>query len=79
MCGDFISTGIASIINNSMSSSTFPDMMKTVRVIPIYENGDKDDPGNYRPISILPTISKKFERHIANQVQSYFKKTNILH
>ena len=79
MCGDFISTGIASIINNSISSSTFPDMMKTARVIPIYKNGDKDDLGNYRPISILPTISKIFERHIANQVQSYFKKTNILH
>jgi len=54
-------------------------MLKKARVIPIYKNGDKDDPGNYRPISVLPTLSKIFERHIATQIQSFFEKTNIIH
>jgi len=78
-CGDLITPCIASIINNSIWSGMFPDMLKAARVIPIYKSGDKDDPGNYRPISILPTISKIYERHIANQIQNYFSNTNILH
>ncbi|XP_062612182.1 multiple epidermal growth factor-like domains protein 10 [Saccostrea cucullata] len=35
------------------------------------ENGDHADPGNYRPISILPTLSKLFEKHIANQLREF--------
>jgi len=34
---------------------------------------------NYRPISILPTISKIYERHIAAQIHEYFKRTNVIH
>lgn len=78
-CGDFITPCIASIINNSIMNGIFPDSLKTARVLPLFKLGCKDDPSNYRPISILPTISKIFERHIANQVQDYFHSTNIIH
>jgi hypothetical protein len=37
------------------------------------------NPSNYRPISILPRVSKIFEWHIANQIQFFFRKTNIIH
>jgi len=48
-------------------------------VIPIHKGGDEDDPNNYRPISILPTISKVFERHISNPLQECFNKYDVIH
>ena len=70
-CGDTITKCIASIINNSISSGIFPDKLKEASVIPIFKSGMKDLAENYRPISILPTISKIYERHIAAQIQEY--------
>ena len=72
-------TCIASIINNIISSGTFPDTIKTASVMPMLKSGIKDLAENYRPISILPTVSKIYERHIASQLQDYFSSTNVLH
>ena len=78
-CGDYITPAIAHIINNSILHGVFPDSLKIANVIPIFKQGEKTDPCNYRPISILPTISKVFERHIAGQIHKYFKYTDMLH
>ena len=78
-CGDCITPAIASIINNSIQEGIFPDKLKEASVIPIFKSGDIDDPCNYRSISILNTLSKIFERHIALQLQYFFKKTGIIH
>ena len=39
----------------------FPDEWKVARVIPLYKSGQRNIPGNYRPISVLPAISKIME------------------
>lgn len=78
-CGDYITPIIANIINNSIKKGIFPECLKSARVLPIYKSGDKNDPSNYRPISILCTLSKIFEKHVAIQLQDFFKKTNIIH
>ena len=70
---------ISSLINKSIELGIFPSRLKEAYVLPLFKSGAKDDPNNYRPISILPTISKIFERHVANQLHSYFDKTDILH
>ena len=49
------------IINQSLETGIFPNAFKTSKVIPIYKKGDKANLKNYRPISMLPTISKIFE------------------
>jgi len=67
-CGDTITTCIAAIINNSISSVIFSDKLKEASVIPIFKSGMRDLAENYRPISILPTISKIYERHIMAQI-----------
>ena len=67
------------MINNSIKHGIFPDPLKNARVLPLFKSVSKKDPGNFRPISILPTLSKIFERHVANQLQSFFQETNILH
>ena len=78
-CGDCITPAISKIINTSITHGSFPHALKEAYVIPIFKGGVKSIPGNYRPISILNTISKIFERHISNQLQHFFKTTNILH
>ena len=45
----------------------------------MYKSGSKSDPNNYRPISILPTISKIFERHINKHLMSYLNKYSLIH
>ena len=66
------------IINQSLETGIFPDAFKTSKVTPLYKKGDKTDLNNYRPISILPTISKVFEQVIHVQLYDYFCKNNLL-
>ena len=47
-------------------------------MIPLYKKGDKNFEGNYRPVSILPVISKIFERTAFNQIDNYLSKNNLL-
>ena len=79
LCKYQLAQPLAALINNCISSGIFPDKLKIASVIPLHKGGSKEDPNNYRPISILPTLSKIFERHIANQLNKYFLKANILH
>ena len=58
--------------NNSLSCATFPTSMKYADVIPIHKKDDKTDKENYRPISILPNLSKVYERLMYNQIYPYF-------
>ena len=78
-CGDFITAPIASLINKSIETGIFPDDLKIASVIPIHKGGGKDDVNNYRPISILPTLSKIFERYIVTELQLFLHKTNVIH
>ena len=48
------------------------------RVIPLYKNGRRNLPGNYRPISVLPTISKIMERILYNQLYVYLTEFGLL-
>ena len=73
-----ISPIIACIINKSFSCGIFPDSLKIAKVIPIPKTGDRSDVSNYRPISILPTISKVFEKAAYAQLYDYFSINNIL-
>ncbi len=52
---------ITHIVNLSLKTGIMPDMCKIAMVTPIFKTGDKEDPGNYRPISILPMLGKTLE------------------
>ena len=58
MAAHILAPSIAFMINKSIDTALFPSQLKLAKVFPIYKNGSKCDPSNYRPISILPTISK---------------------
>ena len=60
-------------INNSLKESTFPDELKQSEVIPVYKKLDPLQKENYRPVSLLPHISKVFDRVIYNQINSFME------
>ena len=57
---------------NSLSCAAFPTCMEYTDVIPIHKKYDKTGKENYRPISILPNLSKVYERLMYNQIYPYF-------
>ena len=73
-----IACPLTHIINCSLNNGIFPSLLKIAKVIPIYKKGSPCDVGNYRPISILPVISKVFESIVNHQLVIYFEKYNIL-
>ena len=73
-CGDHIVLPITSIINNSIVKGIFPTALKEAYVLPLHKGTKKEDPNNYRLISILPTILKIFERHLSNQLLAFLSK-----
>ena len=69
---------ITLIINQSLNTGVFPSKLKIAKVIPVYKKGNKLSLENYRPISLLPSISKIFEKVVFNQLYSYFDSNNLL-
>jgi len=72
-------SGILSFIFNlSLCTGTIPSTLKNAHVIPIFKAGDKHDFTNYRPISILPAISKLLERIVYIRILDFLTRHNIL-
>ena len=58
-------------MNDSLKTGVFPDPLKLAEIRPIHKKEDPFDKHNYRSISILPLISKVFEKIMYSQVHSY--------
>jgi len=74
----YISSPLAHICNLMFSSGTFPTRLKFAEIIPIYKKGERMDIANYRPISILPSFSKIFEKVILKRLIQHFDYNKIL-
>ena len=70
---------LAKLMNISISSTVFPQRWKTAKVTPIYKSGDRTDTSNYRPISVLPALSKILERHVHVNLYNYFIQNKLLY
>ena len=66
------------IINLSFVTGIFPDQLKIASVTPIFKQGKKDEPGNYRPISVLSPISKIIEKCIKKRILGFLEDKNVL-
>jgi hypothetical protein len=66
------------IINLSIHQGLFPDKLKIAKIIPIYKSGPKNELTNYRPISLLATLSKIIEKCVKLQLTEYLSKNDIL-
>ncbi len=76
-----IAPSITRIINMSLSTGKFPSRWKTAMVTPLYKKGTECDPSDYRPISVLPILSKVIERHFHDSLYICFpqRKQPYLH
>ena len=64
---------LTSIFNNMIDTSIFPNNLKKADVTPVHKKGDRTMVSNYRPVSVLPTVSKIFEKLLSQQINSYIK------
>ena len=70
---------VTEICNLSIKSKIFPDPCKLAKLKPIFKKGSRMDPSNYRPISLLPLISKILEKNLHDQTIDYLAQYNILY
>ena len=73
-----VSKSLAKIFNASLETGTFPEVWKLARVAPIFKTGVKSDMSNYRPISVLSTVARVFEKIVYEQLYDYFEKNRFL-
>ena len=69
---DAVAPHLATIFNNCIEYGVFPDLMKFSKVIPIFKSGSTSDLNNFRPVSILPSFSKIFEKKYSKSNISAF-------
>jgi len=77
--GPAIAKPLSHIFNLSLTQGTFPDMLKQCRVIPIFKSGSHLECDNYRPISLLSSISKILEKIVAEKLLFHLTSNDLLY
>ena len=73
-----LANGLSQIFKMSFSTGQFPASWKVAGVTPIYKNGSSSENSNYRPISVLPVVSRLFEKLIHDQLSTYLSNNHLL-
>lgn len=66
------------LFNKILSENIFPRAFKVAKVKPLYKAGDRNDVSNYRPVSLISSLSKVFEKILKRRITSYLDKYTIL-
>ncbi|PNF31336.1 hypothetical protein B7P43_G10907, partial [Cryptotermes secundus] len=74
----YIMSPLIYICNRSLATGTFPSRLKYSQIHPVHKKGDASEVSNYRPISVLTSFSKIFEKVIYNRVYAHVVLNNIL-
>ena len=74
-----VGRSLCDLFNKSLFAGKFPEDWKIARTAPIFKSGAKDDRSNYRPASVLPLISRLFEKLIFNQFYEYLDANKSLY
>ena len=69
---------LVDLINDSFTAGIYPDSLKIAKIVPIHKSGDQRDIANYRPISLLPVVSKVVEVIFKDQFTEFLEKEKIL-
>ena len=67
---DCLAAPLQLLFNRCIELGQCPESLKKAKVIPFFKNGNKDDPSNFMPISLLPIIGKVFERIMFDRIQN---------
>ena len=63
-------------MNMSVQTGVYPSKVKHAKVIPVYKTGDRTEPGNYRPISLLSVFNRLFKRLMHKRLTAFIEKKN---
>jgi len=74
---DILKQPLALIFNQCITTGIFPSQLKLSKIIPLYKKCDPEQFDNYRPIALLPGISKIFEKVMHIQIYSYFVSNDL--
>lgn len=77
-CRHVLVPPITHIFNRSIATGIFPEAFKKAVVHPIYKGGNRDSMNNYRPISVLSSISKVFEKLVNRRLTQFLDKNNLI-
>lgn len=74
---EFLIKPLAHLINSSFISGIFPSKLKISKILTLHKGGIETDPSSYRPLSILPTISKIFERAMHSRLVDFLSENEL--
>ena len=75
---NYIHTPLLHVLNLSNREGYVPDELKIAKIVPIFKSGDSLSLDNYRPIALIPTISKILEKIICNRLVSFLEDNNLI-
>ena len=78
LSSSIVGPSLAYIFKSCMDAEIFPNEWKIAKVTPLFKKGSKRELGNYRPISVLPLVSKNFEKIIYRQLYDYLQDNSLL-
>ena len=78
LCPDFFANNLTTIFNKALEIGEYPTLLKIVKVIPLYKKGQKCQANNYRPISLLSSFNKIFEKILCKQLTNFLQCNNVL-
>lgn len=70
---------LSDCFNICLSTGVYPDCLKQALVYPVFKSDDPKIPTNYRPISVLPSLNKVFEKMIVNRLNNFFASSGYLY
>ena len=70
---------LCDIITLSITTNVLPEKWKIAQVTPLHKGGVRNDINNYRPISILPTLSKILKKHVVNSLLKFLRDNNLMY
>ena len=76
-CSKEIVAPLIILFNKSLNEGVIPDVLKRAAILPVFKNGDRSIPANYRPISLTPILMKIFERIARKQIVNFLSQLNI--
>jgi len=74
-----ITKPLSVLINKSLAEGVFPKELKIAKIIPIYKAKDRDSLNNYRPISLLPSISKIYEKVVFKRLYTFLDNNDLIY
>ena len=77
-CADSIAIPLRYIVNLSLNTSAVPSAWKEAKIVPVYKSGDSSSVENYRPISVLPILSKLLEKAVHTQLSDFLENHDLL-